>query len=164
MSSGTVLFTGFLPFTSAFQAEIFQQEENQMNNKKILAFAIALVVVIGAFIGIWAILRDKPQEGTKAITIEVVDDKAATKSYSLKTDAEYLREAMDEAKSKGFTYEGTESEYGLMISHVNGLRADYTQDGAYWAIYVNGEYGQYGADAQPVADGDTYKFEYTPAN
>ncbi len=134
-----------------------------MKNKKILAFAIALIVIIAGFVAAWAILRDKPQEGSKAITIEVVDDKAAKTSYALKTDAEYLRGAMDEAKAQGFSYEGTESEYGLMISHVNGLRADYTADGAYWAIYVNGEYGNYGADSQPVADGDTYTFEYTKA-
>ncbi len=132
-----------------------------MKNKKILAFAIALVVVIAGFIGAWLILRDKPQEGTKAVTLEVVDDKAAKTTYALKTDAEFLRGVMDEAKAKGFTYEGSESAYGLMISHVNGLRADYQQDGAYWAIYVNGAYGEYGADSQPVADGDTFTFEYT---
>ncbi len=132
-----------------------------MKNKKILAFAIALVVVIAGFIGAWLILRDKPQEGTKAVTLEVVDDKAAKTTYALKTDTEFLRGVMDEAKAKGFTYEGSESAYGLMISHVNGLRADYQQDGAYWAIYVNGAYGEYGADSQPVADGDTFTFEYT---
>jgi len=135
-----------------------------MKNKKILAFAIALVVLVACFVGVWAILRNKPTEGSKAITIEVVDDKAAKTGYALKTDAEYLRGAMDEAKSKGFTYEGQDSAYGLMISHVNGIRADYNEDGAYWAIYVNGAYGENGVDSQPVADGDTYTFEYTKAN
>jgi len=63
-------------------------------------------------------------------------------------------------KDGDFTYEGSTSEYGLYIISINGLTPDYEKDGAYWSIYVNGEYGQYGADAQPVADGDTYRFAY----
>ena len=43
----------------------------------------------------------------------------------------------------------------MIISSVNGLKADDTKK-TYWAIYVNGEYGQYGADSQPVNDGDEY--------
>ncbi|MBR4445115.1 MAG: DUF4430 domain-containing protein, partial [Solobacterium sp.] len=58
------------------------------------------------------------------------------------------------------TYEASTSEYGLFINAVNGLTADYDKDGAYWAIYVNGEYGSYGADQQPVTDKDTYSFVY----
>ena len=65
---------------------------------------------------------------------------------------------MDELKAKGdFTYEGTDGEYGLYIDSVNALKADYNVDKAYWAIYVNGEYGQLGADTQPVNDGDSFK-------
>ena len=50
-----------------------------------------------------------------------------------------------------------------MINKINGQSAVYDTDGAYWSIYVNGEYGQYGADSQPVNDGDAFKFEYTLA-
>ena len=46
------------------------------------------------------------------------------------------------------------------ISHTRGATADYDAYGAYWSIYVNDEYGQYGADQQPVADGDTFKLCY----
>ena len=59
------------------------------------------------------------------------------------------------------TVEGTEGDYGLYIDTVNGLTADYAEDGAYWSIYVNGEYGSYSADQQPVADGDVYGLVYT---
>ena len=71
---------------------------------------------------------------------------------------------MDElTKNTDFTYEGEDSEYGFMINKINGQSAVYDTDGAYWSIYVNGEYGQYGADSQPVNDGDAFKFEYTLA-
>ena len=64
---------------------------------------------------------------------------------------------MDELKAAGdFTYEASESDYGPFIESVNGLAANYDANGSYWAIYVNGEYGMYGADSQPVADSDSF--------
>ena len=68
---------------------------------------------------------------------------------------------MDElSENEDFSYEGSDGDYGLYIDTINGLTADYATDGAYWSIYVNGEYGSYGADSQPVTDGDTYQFVY----
>ena len=67
---------------------------------------------------------------------------------------------MDELGDQGFSYEGTDSDYGIMISSINGVTADYATDGAYWSLYVNDEYGMYGADAQPVTDGDKYTWKY----
>ncbi len=98
---------------------------------------------------------------SKNITVKVVNDKGEETVYSLSTDQEFLRGAVGEIPE--LTIEGTESEYGLMIDTINGLRADYTLDGAYWSIYVNGDYGMHGLDTQPVADGDVYSFEYTKA-
>ena len=103
----------------------------------------------------------QPEEGTKAYTVTVVDKSGNAKDYTGKTDAGYLKELMDEmVKGGDFTYEGDDSEYGLYITTINGEKADYSVDAAYWAIYVNGEYGNYGADQQPVNDGDTFKFVY----
>ena len=66
---------------------------------------------------------------------------------------------MDEAK--GLKYSGTESEYGLMVEVVNDETAIYTQNGAYWSFYVNGEYCNYGIESQPVEDGDAFQIIYT---
>ena len=38
--------------------------------------------------------------------------------------------------------------------------ADFSKDSTYWAVYVDGEYGQYGLDAQPVTDGSEYTFAH----
>ena len=93
-----------------------------------------------------------------------MDDAGEVTSYELSTDVETLRELMDEAaESEDFSYEGDEDDYGLYINTVNGLTADYDTDGAYWAIYVDGEYGQYSADTQPVEDGGTYRLAYEVA-
>ena len=127
--------------------------------KKILIGAGALVALVAAFIIIWFNFREKPVEGSKEVTIEVVDSKGKSTVYELKTDVLYLKEAMDEAK--GLEYSGTESQYGFMIEVVNGETAIYTENGAYWSFYVNGEYCNYGIETQPVEDGDEFQIIYT---
>ena len=98
---------------------------------------------------------------SKHITIEGTGADGKTVAYEVATDAEYLRQAMDEAE--GLTYSGTESEFGMMVEVVNGEQAVYAEDNAYWAFYVNGEYGQYGIDSQPVNDGDKFGIVYESA-
>ena len=131
-----------------------------MKNKRIISI-IGIVVLIAAFIGLYFVFGPKATEGTKSYMLTVVDDSGEKTLYTGKTDAEYLRDLMDELKEETeFTYEGEDQEYGLYIESVNGIVADYNTDGAYWAIYVNGEYGMYGADSQPVSDGDEYQLVY----
>ena len=131
-----------------------------MNNskKKILA-AVILVAIIAVFATIYSSFKEKPVEGSKQITIEVINSKEESQMYELGTDAEYLQQAMDEAE--GLTYAGTEGEYGMMIDTVNGETAVYETDGAYWGFFVNGEYCNYGISEQPVEDGDAFQIIYT---
>ncbi len=131
-----------------------------MNNSKkklllILAAAAVLMLVL------WKVFSPKPSEGTKAYVVEVVDKDGQKTEWTGKTDAEYLKDLMEEITADGFSYDGYDSDYGFYITKINGIEADYDKDGAYWAIFVNDEYGSYGADQQPVTDGDTYRFEYT---
>ncbi|WP_026497293.1 DUF4430 domain-containing protein [Butyrivibrio sp. WCD3002] len=135
------------------------------NKKSIIIGGLVLVALIAVFAAVFAFNRPATNKGGKSIVIEVKNSAGEVSSYDLSTDAEYLRGAMDELSENGsgFSYSGSDSDYGLMVEYVNEERADYAQDGAYWALYVNGEYGQYGADAQPVADGDTYTWAYEAA-
>ena len=133
--------------------------ESKKGNKKVLLGAVALVAVAAILAIVYMAFREKPVEGSKAITIEVTGKSGATQSYELKTDAQYLRQAMEEAD--GLVFSGTESEYGMMVEAVNGDLADYDADGAYWSFYVNGEYCNYGIDTQPVEDGDVFGIIYT---
>lgn len=133
--------------------------ETKKNNKKVIIGVVVLVALIAIFAIAYAVLREKPVEGAKSFTVEVVDNNQKSTTYEGHTDAEYLRQALEELK--GFEMSGTESDaYGLMVDTVNGLTADYNTDGAYWAFYVNGIYGKYGVDSQPVEDGDVFKIVY----
>lgn len=127
--------------------------------KKILIGVGTFLALAAILVGIFFIFREKPVEGSKSISIEVINSEDKSKVYELKTDAKYLRQAMEEAD--GLTFSGDESEYGLMVNSVNGEIADYNTNGAYWSFYVNGEYCNYGIDTQPVEDGDEFRIVYT---
>ncbi|MCM1326439.1 MAG: DUF4430 domain-containing protein [Bacteroidales bacterium] len=141
------------------------QSDNTANSKsdrkKILPAVLILAALALVFGIVYACFAPKPTAGTKVISVEVVDDNAASKIYTTRTDAEYLRQALEE--TEGLSIEGTESAYGLMVTTVNGLTADYNTDGAYWAFYVDGEYCNYGVDEQPIEDGQAYLIIYTLA-
>lgn len=131
-------------------------------NKKKIVIAVAVLAAAAVILGVvYVNLKPKAAAGAKNLTIEVVDDAGASETYTVQTDAEYLRQAIEE--TEGLTLEGTESEYGLMVETVNGLTADYAADGAYWAFYVDGAYCEYGVDTQPVSDGQAYQIVYTTA-
>lgn len=135
-------------------------ESKKMDKKAVIGIVVLTAAVVLMAAGFF-LFREKPVEGSKAIVIEVVDNGQKTVTYNVKTDAEYLRQAMEEAE--GLEFSGAESEYGMMVDTVNGITADYNVNGAYWSFYVNGGYCNYGIDTQPVQDGDTFRIEYTPA-
>ena len=130
-----------------------------MEKKKKVLLALIPVVLIAVLAIVFLVFKPGTTSGSKKVEIDVVNNVGETKAYNVKTDAEYLRQAMEE--TKGLTFSGTESEYGMMVIEVNGVTADYNVDQSYWAFYVNDEYCNYGIDEQPVADGDVFRIEYT---
>lgn len=130
-------------------------------NQKIIISVVVVVALIAVLLGVYTFFKPKATTGSKEYTVNVVDAEGTTVTYNGTTDAQYLSELMDELVEEGdFSYVGEAGEYGLYITTINDITADYVTDGAYWSIYVNGEYGQYGADSQPVTDGDEYSFVY----
>ena len=129
-----------------------------MKKKHIIALLLAAVMVAGMLFA-YSAFSEKPTEGIKEITIEVVDNEEKSTVYDVKTDAEYLIGAMEDAE--GLTFNGSESQYGFTVSEINGITADFTVDSSYWAFYVNGEYCNYGISEQPVNDGDAFRIVYS---
>ena len=131
-----------------------------MKSKKILAVTL-VAVLVAALALVYVAYSEKTVEGMKSVTIEVVMADETSTVYEVSTDGEHLIDAMNEAD--GLTFAGEDGIYGLSISSVNGVRADYTLDGAYWAFYVCGEYCNYGVSEQPIEDGDSFSIVYTVA-
>ena len=130
-------------------------------NKKVLLGVVAFLAVVVLMGAVYYFTRPGTSKGAKEVEITVVSKDGEKTEYQIDTDAEYLQQAMDEAKEEGLTYSGTEGEFGLMVDTVNGEKAVYEEDGAYWGFTVNGEYCNYGIAEQPVADGDEFEIVYT---
>lgn len=97
-------------------------------------------------------------QGKKAVTIEVVDQTGVSTVYEVKTDEEFLYDAI--MNDSEINLEGEEGDYGFYIIAVNGVTADYNVDASYWSLYVNGNYGQVGISEQIVNDGDSFALKY----
>ena len=126
----------------------------QKNRLWLALGAMALLAVL--FLGIWWRYAEKSTTGSKNIVITVTYEDKTQQNYELKTDAEYLKEAAETV----LTLDGENTQYGYTVYAINGVEANFNDGNAYWALYVNGEYGNYGVDSQPVTDGDTYAFVY----
>lgn len=128
-----------------------------MKNKKtwIAVIAVALVVVL-ALVASFA-LKPKTAEGTKNITVTVVHKDASEKVFTYATDEEFLGAVL---VAEGLV-EGDDSDFGLMITSVDGEEASWDADQSYWALYIGEDYATTGADSTPVNDGDSFKLVYT---
>ena len=143
-----------------------------MNMKRNLYSAVSillcLIFVVGlascgkdkAPTGLWAdaVYQEDTEFGSGAKTVKVevkADEKMIT--FTLHTDAETVGDALTENS----LVSGDTTEYGLMISVVNGITADYNVDQSYWAFYIDGEYAMTGVDSTPITDGAVYRLERT---
>ena len=126
--------------------------------KGILAAIILLVLVVGALL-VWQHFKPQAQEGAKTVEVAVVHQDGSEKLFTIHTDAENLRGALDEEK----LIEGEKRGDFYMVITVDGETADFDVDGSYWAMTQDGEWLMTGVDDTMIADGDHYEFTYTPA-
>lgn len=123
-----------------------------MSKKSLILALVALIVVVGAFAGVWLATRPEAQQGDKTITVTVVHKDAVEKDFEINTDAEMLRGALDQIE----LVQGEESEYGLFILTVDGYTADSTAQ-EWWCVTKGGEDVYTGVESTPIYDGDQYE-------
>ena len=121
---------------------------------KIIIGVVALIAVITVLLGIYAATRPDTTAGAKELTIVVVHGDESQKTFDIHTDAEYLDQALTENEIAS----GSDSEYGLFITTVDGETADDSQQ-QWWCITKGGETVNTSAEQTPIADGD--RFELT---
>ena len=135
------------------------RKERIFTNKKtrniIIAVAVLLVLVIGALL-VWQHYKPAGQEGGKGIVVTVVHGDGSQKDFTIRTDAEFLRGALEEQK----LIEGSESEYGLFVTAVDGETADGDLQ-QWWCFTKGGEMLMTGVDTTPIADGEHYEITLT---
>ena len=127
------------------------------NNRKLIAVAVAIVVLIAAMIAVYVSTRPETAGGAKRFTVAVIHSDGAEKTFTYRTDAEYLGEALlDEG-----LIQGEVNQFGLYINTVDGEDAIFETDGAYWALYEGEDYAQQGIDETPVLDGCKFSLVYS---
>ena len=149
-----------------FYFYLFEKEREEFKMKKILKNLLLTVLVLSllaVFVSCnksdpWASATclENTELGTGAVTF-TLEVKAEDKTvvFTINTDKEILSDALLEVD----LIKGEDSTYGLYLTHVNGMIADYDTDGTYWAIYENGEYAMTGIDGIVIASGATYTLE-----
>lgn len=98
-------------------------------------------------------------EGNTSFSFTVVFADKTSKTYTVKTDKATVGEALVDAG----LISGTDSQYGLMVDTVSGVKLEWDKDKMYWAFYVNGGYANSGVDSTPIKSDETYSFEATGA-
>ena len=126
-------------------------------NKKTWIVAAALVLVVALLVGVYFLTRPKTSTDMKSFTLEIVHADGGKKTMSMESDAEYLGTYLQE---QGII-SGEMGQYGLYIKVVDGEKAVFEEDNAYWGFYVDGQYASLGIDQTPIEEGKTYKLEYT---
>lgn len=127
-----------------------------MKNKKLILAAVALVVVIAIFAGVYVATRPEVQQGGKAFTVVVVHADGSEKTFEYRTDAEKLGAFLEE---KGLI-ESEGADDGMFHS-VDGEKADWNVNQSYWAFYEGDQYAMTGIYDTNIVDGALYKLVYT---
>lgn len=129
----------------------------QKNKKVLIIAAVVLILIAAALLIIEGSKKPVPIEGAKTITVTVMQEGVENKVFTIHTDAEFLRGALEQEK----LVEGTESQYGLYVTTVDGVTADDSQR-QYWCFKDgNGDDLTVGVDSAPIADGDAFQIVLT---
>ncbi len=126
-----------------------------MNKSKKTGIALVLILVVlvaGAYLA-YRLLMPDTVAGAKTITVSIDHLNGDDKTLTIKTDADYLRGALEQEK----LIEGANSDYGFFITMMDGEKADESKQ-QWWGYTKSGEYVDTGVDQTPITDGESYEF------
>ena len=122
---------------------------------------ISLILVLITLISLTACGAPEAEaEGPKvSFTLIIVDDQGNETTKTIETTRTIVGDALlDEG-----LIEGEEGDYGMFITKVNGIYADYNETGTYWSFYIDGEYAMTGIDQTDIVHGATYMLKVEKA-
>ncbi|MCL2563708.1 MAG: hypothetical protein FWE08_06705 [Oscillospiraceae bacterium] len=96
-------------------------------------------------------------QGETVFRFEVTDPDETVTAWDVHTDEATVGAALFAVG----LIDGDETAWGLMVTEVNGVVADWDANGAFWGFFIDGEFAVTGVDATYIAPGVTYAFVYT---
>ena len=130
----------------------------ELVKKKQFIFIIGFLILVLSLFLVWFFTRPAPLPGLKTITLEVVHGDGTTSEFTVNSDSDNLRGALDQVDGLLL---GEESMYGLMVQTVDGETTDWNRDQSWWCLTKSGEWLDTGLNGTLIADGDHYEFTYT---
>ena len=139
-----------------------------MKNKRILTKVLALFLVVLMTVFSFAACGKADTNSdvnsgcvetkTISITVTIVAADKTEKVLNIETSRKYLGDVL---LDEGLV---TEDEHKAgYYNYIDGVRADYTKDGAWWCFTKGGETVMVGANDLKIADGDKFEITNTPA-
>lgn len=130
-----------------------------MKNKGIvLALSIFLVGIIVIFAVAITLTTKEASKGNKTIEVTIVYADKTEKNLTIKTNKGYLGEVLFDEKLT------TEAEFKSgFYTFIDGVRADYNKDKAWWFVTQNGKEIMVGMNEVVITDGDKFEITHTPA-
>jgi len=128
-----------------------------MSRKSKITAVMLLLILIAAFCAVYLVFKPSVTAGEKTFTVKVVHADRSEKTFSYRCSDEYLGDTL----LREGLIKGEKGAYGIYITEVDGERAVYEKDKAYWALFINGEYAVSGIDATPIENGAQYTLAYT---
>lgn len=126
---------------------------------RILSLILVLALTAAAVLSLVSCEKPKGDDSEKTITVTVTDNEGKETVFTITTTSKNLRGALEQEN----LVKGEESETGLYVKEVLGIRADYELDGAWWGFYKDGVMLMTGVDDTIIADGDKYEIKYEKA-
>lgn len=130
---------------------------NKRTNTKVLSLLLALMMILPIFSGCGDSKESPKTTGDpKTVSVQVVHKDGTTKDFTITTEGETLREALEQEN----LVEGEDSQYGLYIKTVDGETADDAEQ-EWWCLTQDGEMTSTGVDGITIADGDSFELTLT---
>ena len=107
-------------------------------------------------LGATIIAEKEVGEGAKTITLTVINGANEATVYTVHTDAQYLRGAIEPHGLVG----GREDIYGMWVTTVDGILADESKQ-QWWQLFEGTEQANYGVDTLAIKDGGSYTYVLT---
>ncbi len=142
-----------------------------MKKSRIVAVLIAVLTVASVFCS--CTTAKKPEivtnansnpitqlgSGANRFILNVVDKDGKLSEFAVNTDEKTVGAALEGIDM----IRGKQSQYGLYVTIVNSIKAEYETDGCYWAFYIGNELASTGVDAVEIVEGETYTFKVEKA-
>ena len=130
----------------------------KMNStKKLLSFVLCIVLIAAMALTFTGCGSKTTETAGVTFTVTVVDLEGNETPFEVTTDNATVGEALLE---EGLIA-GEDSEYGLYVTTVNGITADWDADQTYWAFYIDGEYATTGVDSTEINADSAYSLVLT---